>query len=391
MGTRALVGRYIAPSRDWEAVYFSHDGYPSGLGQILLDEVRAWSGDLDGLLSELLDPTTDAPGGLRGAEFQTDSFPEASNPLFRQDNPWVGDTNYLYLFDVGDRRLDVISTSDYFEGKAPLPVRFFDGGIADVVELREPLHPVVFVNAMEGWGDESAERKAERIHFANNVARTFGTNTQSVAKELFAFCEKMIRWNYWASHVHPLPPRSERWRQEWNPIILATGWFEDGVYDLPIGSIVLHYGGSNTARQCEIGPHSTLHRLDGAISNIGLIHVSSEWPDDLPTQRYRDLLNVLCQCALEAILGPESSIDSVEWRLEDRWWRMRIWQEISATPRPGQLSLEEARTYASEAEEGDTLLRWEMDVTPHVGRWKWLVLDWMRMVARGEAVFPNEE
>ncbi len=386
-----MVGRYTTPAGSWEAVLFSHDGYPSGLGQLLLDEVRAWRGDLDGLLAELLDPSIDAPDGLKNAEFQTELEPDATDLLYRQDSEWVGDTNYLYLFDVEDRRLDIFDTSDYFKGKSPQAVHFSAVGIAGVAKLWDPIPRVVFAEVMDGWGDESEERKTERLRFANNVSRALGADIHAVAHELFALLEAVIQGTHWVSRCQPLAPHSEQWRPEWNPITLSTGWYQDGVYDLPIGDVVLHYGGSNTVRRLETSPHPSLIRADGALNKFSLAQVFAKWQDDPPVERYHEVLNVFGQGALEAILGPDACIEGVEWRLENNRWQMGVWQKVSQMPLPGQLAVVDARQYVSDAEEGDSLLRWETDVISHMGRWKWLVLDWMRMVARGETGIPIEE
>jgi hypothetical protein len=108
MSTRAVLARKTASG--WRGVVHVYDSAPWELGNFLLIEVFARSGDLHGLVQAVVD---EGPGGWES--FISSKRLEGEDaPFFHpgdlRDAGWL---EWFYLFDVARRRLDV------FCGEAP--------------------------------------------------------------------------------------------------------------------------------------------------------------------------------------------------------------------------------------------------------------------------------
>lgn len=113
MGTRAVIGRTTAGGR-WRGVWNHWDGQTGKLGRALIDRVAELRGDLASAVRQIVD---DVPEGW--SSFYLDNRGE-DGAIWT--GTWSGETanfdgelpdaSYLYLFDVGARRLRVFEVDD---------------------------------------------------------------------------------------------------------------------------------------------------------------------------------------------------------------------------------------------------------------------------------------
>jgi hypothetical protein len=141
MSTRGIIAVYAAgegrpersSGRPWRGVYHHYDSYPTGLGQHLLGRVAASRGDVASVEKALID---EAPRGWSicfGPNAEKFSDDEVDLEV-RADN--LGLVDYVYVFDVAARRLDLFQRESDHDARWIESVTFSEMGEANTRAFR---------------------------------------------------------------------------------------------------------------------------------------------------------------------------------------------------------------------------------------------------------------
>ncbi|MDP1826287.1 MAG: hypothetical protein Q8L48_23670 [Archangium sp.] len=172
MSTPGGIGVYLesgaAPAnvkdRAWRGVYHHWDGQPDGLGEELLARVLRFKGNLPQVVKQVIDAAPRGWSSLLNNE-KTDGLPVSPKD--------TGNTCYVYLFDVGARRLDVFATHSEAEGERCGSVTFAADGAMSAGRLLEREPPPKWLRAPvdPGWGGSSDADVSVRADVARRVER----------------------------------------------------------------------------------------------------------------------------------------------------------------------------------------------------------------------------
>ncbi len=192
MSTRAVVARKTASG--WRGVIHVYDSAPWELGNFLLIEVFARSGDLHGLVQAVVD---EGPGGWESF-ISSKRLEGEEAPFFHPGD--LGDAGWLewfYLFDVARRRLDVFcgeAPNAQGESKARTHSLSFDArGRSEPGLFEAPEEPWFDIPEAQQWAADddraASERKAVAEHmqqWCQAQGRSLPDAQQLVAEALAA-------------------------------------------------------------------------------------------------------------------------------------------------------------------------------------------------------------
>ena len=114
-------------ARPWRGVYHHYDSYPSALGQHLLGCAAQTRGDLSAVVKRLVD---EAPHGWSTClDSPPVKYPEDdAGPPVAPDN--IGFVDYVYVFDLAARRLDLFARESEKDARRIDSVTFSEAGDA---------------------------------------------------------------------------------------------------------------------------------------------------------------------------------------------------------------------------------------------------------------------
>ncbi len=140
MATPGAIAVYTAGSgipenqneRPWRGIYHHYDAQPSGLGAHLIQRVKQARGDLQQVVSFLIDSS---PRGwsccFEATNENAEEYLQNSDTTFPVSPQDTSQIAYIYIFDLSARRLDAFLAS----GKRLGSVSFAEGGVPDIAAL----------------------------------------------------------------------------------------------------------------------------------------------------------------------------------------------------------------------------------------------------------------
>ncbi|NOU31594.1 MAG: hypothetical protein HOO96_27145 [Polyangiaceae bacterium] len=354
MSTRAVIA-YATKDGGFKGVWNHWDGNPAALGNSLLEAVRSHRGSLDRVVNEAI---CDAPHGWssyatrqRAEQDDDDVWPR----FFGLEHvPDFLDFNYLYLFDVAARRLQVIEATEskIAARSAIATVTFATDGTPTPSRLEDPPPPwqqVSVVALDDGWTSSTRARAAR-------VREAFDAQTDDPAQ-----LQRVLR----AAFEHAVVAAWPDWSEARNPLTAAWGWGEEPrAHEIQLGRVRLRYGCPSEWRFDDEFP---LIDAQGNYAKLDL--TPSAWAQHLEATGVEDA-KTLADLLL-AVLGAASLDREGEFQADDGQL-YQYFRVVDGVDSETEMALARARKIDPDCDVGD-----DLGLPVRVNDWPWALVDWM--------------
>ena len=349
------------------------DADPWILGNALLFEILKRSGDIEGAVDEAV--TQASHGWLSYPERRRAPSGEGRAFWRRQDLDSDGLIDWLYVFDLERRRLDVWGADP--QGEPLYTVSFDAEGLGSPALFAQPRPEAPSGRLLHGWkGDDPAIRG-----FRERVTAALGNaDIDAIAEGMTSGLGRALRAVDWVPFTeasetvrlrerlgHEAPGALSLWPEEdcvWmvRPFAEPAGRF----WEVTLDGFRVRYPVPHSRAEDDVGDEAVALRFDGAYAR---------WPSLLTVFPYRSPdgpAERLLRAGVHALVG-----DQVPFQVEgDQVFFLKTVVETVNDP-VKQVGLAEARTLDPDCGPGDTL-GW--DLPAYGGLYG--VLDWLRSLQR---------
>ena len=382
MSSRGIVARRTADG--FKGVFHERACQPWILGNALLVELHTRRGDLDGVVSMLVDA---APHGwvsfIDRERFEADSGTAAFLGVDILDHQaWV---EWLYVFDVEGRRLEVWFSPEKAKRGPPIyTVTFAEDGAANPPLFREPVPEAPKAKVLSGGKGDTDEDRNFRGRVADRLRVIAPRFDAAKARSTFVdgFAAAIDGGDWQPFEEDPLAARfREALRQPArSPLRLWEDerrlWMVPLEADPPrryweaeVGAWRLRYPSPDQRADDDVGEGYGVLRFDGAWMALPALLTMFPAPSvDGDETRATDAFFI---AVVQALCGTEAQYEAIDDRV---FFFKTVVRSVSQPDR--EIAQTEARAIDPDCKLGDTL-GWNLP--PYGGLWS--VLDWIRLKA----------